>query len=232
MVMEIRSCRICCSSSRPPKGERSYTSNLADTIITELLARDSARTVDHLNLWAEKLPEMSGATLEAKYAVFAGRSLSATQEAAWSEVAAVVDRFRAADLVLLAAPMWNFGVPYVLKHYIDVVTQPRLSFTWTPDEGYRSLLPRRPAIVVTSSGGDYSPGSGNEAQDYHLPYLVDWLRIYMGCRVETLSVSPTTDDLGRVQATVWDAAQRASELVGRLEASVGVSSRRPLEVVA
>lgn len=215
-----------------PKGERSYTSNLADTIITELLARDSARTVDHLNLWEERLPPMSGATVEAKYAVFAGQPLSTVQEAAWSEVAATVDRFRAADLVLLAAPMWNFGVPYVLKHYIDVVTQPRLSFTWTPEEGYRSLLPSRPAIIVTSSGGDYSPGSGNETHDYHLPYLVDWLRIYMGCRVETLSVSPTTADLGRVQAAVWDAAQRASELVGRLEASGPALSRRLFEAVA
>ena len=108
--------------------------------------------------------------------------------------------------------MWNFGIPYVLKHYIDVITQPRLTFTWSPQDGYRTLLPPRRAILVASSGGDYAPGSGNERHDFQLPYLTDWLEIYMGCRVETVALSPTATDPELVEAATLDAERLAAEL--------------------
>ena len=51
---------------------------------------------------------------------------------AWAGVRAIVDRFKSADKLLISVPMWNFGIPYALKHYIDVITQPGLTFAWTP----------------------------------------------------------------------------------------------------
>ena len=141
-----------------------------------------------------------------------GVPLSAEQEQAWTPVIACINRFCLADLVVIAAPMWNFGIPYRLKHYIDVVTQPRLTFSWTPEAGYKTLLPPRRAILVTSSGGDYSSGSGMERHDFQLPYLTDWLEIYMGCRVETVSLSLTATDPEHLAAARVDAERLAAEL--------------------
>ncbi|MCG8417096.1 MAG: NAD(P)H-dependent oxidoreductase [Proteobacteria bacterium] len=196
-----------------PRGNESSSTNLARKLIGDLLERDSTWQVDHMDLWTEELPPMSGPTVSAKYAVFSGEPLSAEQDKAWSAVVNCIDRFCAADLVLMAVPMWNFGIPYVLKHFVDVVTQPRLTFTWTPQDGYKTLLPPRRAIIISSSAGDYSVGSGNEHNDFQLRYLTAWLKIYMGCQVDSISVSPTIADPDTVKAAALAARRRAEELV-------------------
>ena len=198
------------SSSR---GEKSFTTDLANSIIDELRAREPAWEVDHLNLWAEQLPPMSGPTVTAKYAVLSGSPLNAKEEQAWGIVGDCIDRFRTADLILMGVPMWNFGIPYVLKHFIDVVTQPGFTFSWTPEQGYKSLLPSKRAIVLTSSAGDYSAGSSMAKHDYLTPYLNDWLQIYMGCQVDFISLAPTVAGPDAVAAAVLDAKKRAAELV-------------------
>jgi FMN-dependent NADH-azoreductase len=49
--------------------------------------------------------------------------------------------------------MWNFGVPYVLKHYIDVITQPGLTFSFNPATGFSGLVTGRPATVISVEFG-------------------------------------------------------------------------------
>jgi len=73
-------------------------------------------------------------------------------------------------------PMWNASVPYILKQFIDVVSQPGMVFGFDPDRGYSGLLTgRRAAVVYTSAvyGEGRGPAFGN---DFQAPYLRDWLR--------------------------------------------------------
>lgn len=42
------------------------------------------------------------------------------------------DRFAAADAYLFSVPMWNAGVPYALKQWIDIISQPGWLFSFTP----------------------------------------------------------------------------------------------------
>ena len=46
-------------------------------------------------------------------------------------------RFSHADRVLISSPMSNFGVPYKLKQWFDLIVQPGITFTFSPAEGYR-----------------------------------------------------------------------------------------------
>jgi FMN-dependent NADH-azoreductase len=66
--------------------------------------------------------------------------------------------------------MWNFSIPYTLKHYIDVIVQPKYLFRYT-GSGVEGLAKNRKMVVVASRGGDYSPGSPGQAQDLQEPYL-------------------------------------------------------------
>ena len=174
-----------------PRHDYSHTTNVARCAIAALERANPWVVIDHAALWLETLPRFVGPVVAAKYSVFADQALDDRQREAWSEIEECVERFKRADLILITAPMWNFSVPYVLKHYIDVVTQPKLVFEWSDEVGYRSLLSERPALLITSSGGDYSPESGNAGHDFHRPYLIDWLTRYMGCRVHAVSVAPT-----------------------------------------
>jgi FMN-dependent NADH-azoreductase len=106
---------------------------------------------------------------------FGGLANTPEQHAAWGAVEALATEFKSANKILISVPMWNFGVPYVLKHYIDVITQPGLTFSFNPATGFAGLVTGRPATVIQSSSGTYLPGSGAEGYDFLTGYLKTWL---------------------------------------------------------
>ena len=67
--------------------------------------------------------------------------------------------------------MWNFGVPYALKYYIDCIVQPGYLFKFDEQGIPRPLLEGKKMIVVSSSGSDYSEGSPTQPFDFFEPYL-------------------------------------------------------------
>ncbi|MEQ8661503.1 MAG: NAD(P)H-dependent oxidoreductase, partial [Gammaproteobacteria bacterium] len=166
-------------------------------------------SVDRLDLWAEALPAFDGDMLNAKYAILHGQSPSAAEQAAWATVERVVARFTAADKYLISMPMWNFGLPYVMKHYIDIVTQPGLTFSFSPESGYAGLV-SGPVAVVYASGGAYHEGSGAEAFDLQKPALEGWLAFVGLTDVTRIVVAPTLaapGDIDHARSTAMAAAR-------------------------
>jgi FMN-dependent NADH-azoreductase len=109
-------------------------------------------------------------------AVFAGAQPDGEAAEAWAAATATFRRFDAADRYLFSVPMWNAGIPYVLKQFIDVVSQPGLVFGFDPATGYRPLLHGKKAAVIYTSavyGPDRGPAFG---ADFQQPYFDDWLR--------------------------------------------------------
>ena len=90
--------------------------------------------------------------------------------AVWKTVEAVIDEFKSADKYLLAVPMWNFSIPYRLKHYIDVIVQPGYTFEFTPPGTYKGLVTGKPMLIICSRGGQYH-GTESEAVDLQTRYL-------------------------------------------------------------
>ena len=56
-------------------------------------------------------------------------------------------------------------MPYVLKHYIDVLIQPGLTFSFDPQSGYKGLVTGKKAVAIYARGGAYGPGTGMEDYD-------------------------------------------------------------------
>jgi FMN-dependent NADH-azoreductase len=72
--------------------------------------------------------------------------------------------------------MWNAGVPYILKQFIDVVSQPGLVFGFDPVAGYAGLLKNKRAAVIYT-GGVYGPERGPAfGANFQQPFFDDWLR--------------------------------------------------------
>jgi FMN-dependent NADH-azoreductase len=98
------------------------------------------------------------------------------EERAWEQTRPLLDELRAADTVLIGAPMYNFSVSAALKAWIDRVGFPG-AFT-DPDSnsagdsgGGGSLLRDTRVVVITARGGAYGPGTPREAWDFQTPYL-------------------------------------------------------------
>ena len=99
--------------SSSPRGAASESLALASTILATNPEVHPDATVDTLDLWEASLPRFGPVGASANVAVFTGGSLDPEQAAVWAQARA--DQFTAADAYLFSVPMWNAGVPYVLK---------------------------------------------------------------------------------------------------------------------
>ena len=63
------------------------------------------------------------------------------------------------------------GIPYRLKQYIDVIVQPSLTFTYSPEKGYTGLVTGRPMMLLLARGGVYRSGNPLETFDFQETYL-------------------------------------------------------------
>ena len=139
-----------------PRGSSSRTLRIADALLKKIGKQFPDAKIDTLDVFAEKLPEMNITRVKGKYMLMSGQELSGDAVAAWEEIKAHIARFLAADIIIISTPMWNFGIPYRLKHYIDVVWQPGFMFKYT-ENGPVGLAAGRKVFVVSTRGGDYSP---------------------------------------------------------------------------
>jgi FMN-dependent NADH-azoreductase len=133
-----------------------------------------ARPYDHievLDLFQADVPPFNAPQAKAKYAVMAGQTPRDEAEAAWQSVIKTIDYFKGFDKYVLSSPMWNFGVPYRLKQYIDVLVQPSLTFAYSPEKGYAGLVTNRPLMLILARGGEYGPGNPCETFDFQETYL-------------------------------------------------------------
>lgn len=101
--------------------------------------------------------------------VFGGGDPEGEQAAAWRAAGAAFDRFDAADRLLFSVPMWNASVPYILKQFIDVVSQPAWIFRVDPGTGYQPLLAgsgKQATVIYTSAvwGPELGPEFGCDFQ--------------------------------------------------------------------
>jgi FMN-dependent NADH-azoreductase len=159
-----------------PRGTASESLAIADSFLAVVRDAHPEIDVETWNLWDGSLPEFGPAAAAAKMAVFAGAEPTGEAGDAWAAAKAAFGRFAAADHYLFSVPMWNHGIPYILKQFIDVVSQPGMVFQFDPELGYTGLLTGKRAVVIYTSAV-YGDGSDIRfGVDFQAPYLNDWLR--------------------------------------------------------
>jgi len=138
--------------SASPRGAASDSRTLAGAFLDTHRQAHPDVTVEELNLFDATMPAFGGFAAGAKMAAFGGGQPSAEQQGEWDAARAVFDRFSAAVSYFFSVPMWNAGVPYVLKQWIDIISQPGWLFSFTPDAGYSGLIHGKKAAVIYTSG--------------------------------------------------------------------------------
>jgi len=153
-----------------PRGGDSRTLKVAEAFFKGLKENLPDCKVDTLDVTKEKLPELTVKAVNGKYILLGGKDLPDDLKPAWSDIIKHIERFLSADGYVISSPMWNFSIPYYLKHYIDVILQPKYLFKYT-EKGPEGLVKDKKMVVITSRGGDYSPGSPSQAYDLQEPYI-------------------------------------------------------------
>ena len=202
-----------------PRKERSHSIAVAGAFLDAYRAAHPGHEVETWDLWAEaeQLPEFDGAAITAKYATLGGASHDAPEAAAWATIGRSADRLKSADVLLLGVPMWNFGVPYKLKHLIDVVTQPGMTFGFDPAKGaFFGLTPAKTAVVVSARSGVYSGGSPAAAMDMEAPYVKNWLTFIGVGDVREVFVEGTAHGPDATKSALQKATAQAREIAEAL----------------
>ena len=200
-----------------PRGAASFSLALADSVVGALLHEHPAAQVDRLDVF--DLAPFATESTAAKMAVLAGEDVPADLTAAWDGVRALWERVAAADVLVLAVPIWNHGVPWALKLFIDTVTQPGMAFGFDPSEGYRGLLGGRRAVAVYTSAV-WSPGvAPSFGTDEASAAVRGWLS-FVGIddvqEVRLHTTYPTPDLAERVARAHDDARAAGRALAGAL----------------
>ena len=198
-----------------PRKDRSAGIKVAQEFVRAYRSARPGDEVETLDLWSIRMPAFEGPTVSAKYRIMHGQDHTATERRAWKAVVDLFDAFNRADKYLFSLPMWNFGIPYKLKHFIDVIIQPGLAFSFSPEEGYTGLVTGKPAVIVYSRGDAYIGNPKMAALDFQKPYLESLLRFIGFTDIQSIVIEPTLSAPDQAEAVKEEAARRATTIARR-----------------
>lgn len=153
-----------------PRGGESRTLKVSESFLADVKKKYPNCEIEELNLCETELPKLTAKRVGGKYILLGGKELPEGFQKEWSQIVNYIERFLSADGYVISSPMWNFCIPYVLKHYIDIIVQPKYLFRYT-EKGVEGLAGGKKMVVITSRGGDYSPGTAAHSLDFQEPYL-------------------------------------------------------------
>ncbi len=201
-----------------PRGTRSESLRLADALLAAHHVANPATQVDRLDLYEDPLPPFAADGATAKMAIISGAQPDGTAATAWDAVQIVAARVQAASTLLFTVPMWNSGIPWPLKLFIDTITQPGIAFSFDPDAGYSGLLTGRRAVAIYTSHV-YTPGIDPRfGSDYHSTYFENWLRFIGISDINSVRLQPTYPGHPDLDDRRRAALSRARELGTNLDA--------------
>jgi FMN-dependent NADH-azoreductase len=200
-----------------PRKDRSASIEVSRAFLEAYRVAHPDDEVETLDIWASDLPNFNGEALAAKYAGLSGMPLTTKQKTVWDEIQRLAAPFLTADKLLLAVPLWNFGIPYRLKQLIDLISQKDILFSFD-GTGFRGLLKARKAAVVYARGLDYlSAASSTPATtyDFQRPYMEMWLRFIGITTISEIIVEKTLFGSEIDVESRAKAKQRAVTLAGQ-----------------
>jgi FMN-dependent NADH-azoreductase len=136
-----------------PRGTASHSTRVARSLAEKLGGSNS--TIVVRDLAREPLPHVDDSF--AKNRDTPADRLTPSQKAVLELSDALVEELLAADVIVIAAAMINFGIPSTLKAYIDHVLRPGRTFRYT-EKGPEGLVRGKKVYLVVARGGVYSEG--------------------------------------------------------------------------
>jgi len=180
----------------------SASREIADIVEEEWLATHPGDTVERRHIGVDVLPAWAWAAAVTG-ATTVEEERTPQQREAIALAATLVDELLAADAILFAVPLYNFGVSQHFKTYVDLVTTDPRAAGGTP------FLAGKPAVLATVRGGAYGEGTPRHGWDHSTPYL---RRILADCWGAELTVVEREFTLAGVNPALDPFIEQAKQL--------------------
>ncbi len=138
----------------------------------------------------------------------------------------LIDELIAADVVVIGAPLYNFGMPAALKAWVDQIVRMGRTVEYDethPEAPFTALLSDRPrhAVILSSRGGaGFEPGGELAALNHLEPSLTTVLEFIGITRIHRIAVEHQEEGGERLAESVEHAEQQIAALVAQLQDSV------------
>ncbi|MHB9025075.1 MAG: FMN-dependent NADH-azoreductase [Armatimonadota bacterium] len=139
-----------------PTPQGSLTVRIADTFVESYRETHPDDAIITADLYRETVSPLTAAHITTMLQDGDVGKMTPEERAAWEELDIRLNQFCSADKFLVTAPMWNFGVPAVLKAYIDQVVQAGRTFRFTAPGSAVGLMHGKPMAIVSTRGGIFS----------------------------------------------------------------------------
>ena len=146
----------------------SESTRLADKIVSGLTADNAGALVTRRDLASQPHPAIDEAALGALFTPADQRTSEQAARVALDD--ALIAQVLAADVIVIGAPMYNFGITTQLKTWIDAIARAGVTFRYSAS-GPEGLLKHKKVFVTLSRGGVHRNG----ASDSQVPYLTTFL---------------------------------------------------------
>src|SRR5574344_1412120 len=149
-------------------GENSVSRALTAQIVAAWKTAHPHTEVEYLDLVANAPAHFTMDAMCPRTGQTDGLTAAQVAENAVSEQ--LVRQFLSADVVVIGAPFYNFGIPSQLKAWIDRIAQPGRTFHYTA-HGPEGLARGTKVIIASSRGGVYSTSPQGQALEHQESYL-------------------------------------------------------------
>ena len=194
--MTYRLLHLDSSARAAVSAQPSATRTLSAALVSAIVSGNPGVEVTYRDLDAEPLPFVSQAWVNAAFGI------ETVDLSALGHSEELIAEVEAADLIVLGAPMYNFGIPASLKAWIDQVVRVGRTFHYLPDGRPEGLLRGKRVVVVRSSGSDPEM-LRTYGVDFHTPYLraiLAWVGITDVEVVESFGVEPMDIEVSQAAA--------------------------------
>jgi len=186
--------------------EGSNTKKLLDHFLTQI---EGKTEVEMLDLAANPVPMFTKAPLNAYVKRnFGGQELSSEEAKSLETIDQMCEQAMHADYIVLAYPIYNFTFPGPVNCWFDAVLQSGKTFRYT-ETGFEGLLKGKKALVITTSGGDYT---SNSAWDFSTPLAHGELS-FVGIEPKVITAGGMSMDNERSAESLNHAMARINEVV-------------------
>lgn len=167
-----------------PRGLESYSNQIAQALVAKLQAAAPGTRLVTRDFAAAPLPHVGEDYIVGRMLPAAERSAAQATSVALSD--ALIAELFASDTIVIASPMYNFGVPSTLKAWIDHLARAGLTFSYSA-AGPEGLVKGKKVYLIVARGGVYSEGpmGGHNFQE---PYLKTILSLLGMTDVETIAI--------------------------------------------
>lgn len=181
------------------------TYSATNRMVKHLLTKLPVGSTEIVNLAETKQPSLDKAVLDIFIkTVFRQEQPTAEEAQHFAGIQANVAQFKAAPRLVIAYPMYNFGIPARLKDWIDSIVVPGETFRYSANGNPEGLLTTHKALILQASGGVFSEG-GRAAMEHTVPYLQDVLRLLGFASVDAVRAEGTTKAIIGLDAAVTKA---------------------------